>query len=231
MIDFTLWDQLLQKYVKNAQVDYAGWKKESLPLLDQWLLTTQSVSLDSLDSAPGIAFLLNLYNALTIRQVLQKYPIESIRPTVLGVPNMISFLQFFKQSVHTLNGQSLSLDNIEHDILRARYDESRIHFALVCASQGCPGLRSHAYRPDKLNAQLAEDAKTFITNPNKVRYEPTSQTLYCSKIFKWYAEDFLAKADSVVSYIQPYLNVPLPETVRIEYLSYSWQLNDQRMSS
>lgn len=231
MVDFTLWDQLLQKYVKNAQVDYAGWKKESLPLLDQWLLTTQSVSLDLLDSAAGSAFLLNLYNALTIRQVLQKYPIESIRPTVLGVPNMVSFLQFFKQSIHTLNGQRLSLDNIEHDILRARYDESRIHFALVCASQGCPGLRSNAYRPDKLDAQLAEDAKTFITNPNKVRYEPTSQTLYCSKIFKWYAEDFLAKADSVVSYIQPYLNVPLPETVRIEYLSYSWQLNDQRMSS
>ncbi|MEO1636876.1 MAG: DUF547 domain-containing protein [Cyanobacteria bacterium J06631_9] len=236
MIDFTPWDRLLQKYVKNGQVDYTRWKDESLQPLESWLQTTQTVALNSLNEEAQIAFLINLYNALTIRQVLQKYPIDSIRPTILGVPNLVSFLQFFKQSIHSISKQAgklenVSLDNIEHDILRANHNESRIHFALVCASGGCPRLRSHAYFPEQLNEQLSEDAKSFITNSEKVRYEATSQTLYCSKLFKWYEADFLAKADSIAAYIQPYLNVQLPATVTLEYLPYSWQLNDQRISS
>ncbi len=230
MIDFTPWDQLLQTYVKDGQVDYARWQKESMPALDSWLLETQKVNLDTLNQAEGIAFLINVYNAVTIQQVLQKYPIDSIQPTVLGVPNMASFLLFFKKPVYSLNGSKLSLDGIEHDTLRARYQESRIHFALVCASEGCPPLRAGAYMPTQLSAQLEEDTRQFINNPEKVRYDSVSRKLYCSKIFKWYRDDFLTQAASVPNYIQTYLAVELPADVEIEYLPYSWQLNSQPRS-
>ncbi|MEO0647876.1 MAG: DUF547 domain-containing protein [Cyanobacteria bacterium J06650_10] len=231
MIDFAPWDQMLQTYVKDGQVDYSRWQKESMPALEEWLSKMQAVSLDTLNENEGIAFLINLYNALTIQQVLQKYPIDTIRPNVLGIPNWSKFLRFFKTPIYSLGGQKLSLDNIEHDTLRARYSESRIHFALVCASESCPNLRSNAYQPDQLDTQLQEDAERFINNPKKLRYDAAARTLYCSKIFKWYEEDFVAKAESVTEYIQTYLKADLPKEIKVEYLPYSWQLNDQRISS
>lgn len=232
MIDFTPWSQMLQTYVVNGQVDYTRWKKESTQDLDQWLDSLQTTQLKAMDKKSAIALLINLYNALVIQQVLKRYPIGSIRPNVLGVPNWASFLLFFKQSVYTLGDRTLSLDNIEQDILRAQYDESRIHFALVCASTGCPLLRAEAYRPDLVLDQLEADAQRFISDTTKVNYDTASNTLYCSKIFKWYEDDFVATAGSVPSYIQTYLtDVTLLPSVNIAYLPYSWQLNDQRTSS
>ncbi|MEL7228220.1 MAG: DUF547 domain-containing protein, partial [Cyanobacteria bacterium J06576_12] len=95
MIDFTPWNDLLTRYVADGQVDYARWQTESVDRLDQWLKSVSSVQIDPLDEQSAIAFLINLYNALAIQQVLRKYPIDSIRPTVLGIPNLASFLRFF----------------------------------------------------------------------------------------------------------------------------------------
>ena len=228
MIDFSPLDDLLKTYVRDGQVDYSRWQKESIPTLESWLTKAQTIDLEAVSKSEGIAFLINLYNALTIHQVLQHYPINSIRPKVFGIPNWSKFLLFFKRSIHTLNGQTVSLDNIEHDILRDRYTEERIHFALVCASESCPNLRAEAYWPDQLEAQLQTDAKRFITNPTKVKYNATDQILYCSKIFKWYEADFLTKANSIPAYIQSFLGIDLPSDVAVEYLPYSWQLNDQQ---
>ena len=165
--------------------------------------------------------------------MLYQYPIASIRPKLLGIPNWLAFLRFFTKKVYTLNGQSLSLNNIEHDILRQQFLDPRIHFALVCASVGCPLLRAAAYVPDMLTAQLEEDCDRFINNPDKVRYDAASNTLFCSKIFKWYRADFLTVADSVPAYIARYYTAtPLPESVSVVYLPYSWELNrHQRTSS
>lgn len=233
MIHFQPWNALLQTYVsKEGRVDYARWQQASARDLDQWLADHQSIDLETLTREEAIAFLLNLYNALTIQQVLQRYPIASIRPTVLGfIPNWLAFLRFFTRKVYRLNGQSLSLNNIEHDILRQRFLDPRIHFALVCASVGCPLLRAGAYWPDRLAEQLQEDAARFINNPDKVRYAPEAQTLYCSKIFKWYRADFFTVAPSIPAYINGYCQgSELPSGVTVSYLPYSWQLN-QRTSS
>ncbi len=222
---------MLQEYVKDGSVDYARWQQESAKALDEWLESVQSVELEKLDRENAIALLLNLYNALVIQQILQKYPIESIRPHFLGVPNWISFLLFFKKRIYQLDGQALSLDGIEKGILRSRYKEPRMHFALVCASQGCPLLRSEAYWPDRLSAQLEEDTARFVNNPDKVHYAAPERTLYLSKIFKWYQSDFLTQAASIPGYIQPYLTgVQLPDDISLAYKPYSWQLN-QRTSS
>jgi hypothetical protein len=232
MIDFATWDHLLQEYVNDlGQVDYARWQQESSQVLDRWLVAQQPLDWQTLDKDSAIAFLINLYNALTIQQVLQKFPIRSIRPQILGIPNWLSFVRFFSRKLYVLNGQPISLNGIEHDILRQQFKEPRIHFALVCASEGCPLLRAEAYWPDRLSQQLEADAHRFINNAEKVRYDGDRNLLFCSKIFKWYETDFLAVADSIPTYIQRYRpELDFPKTVEVAYLPYSWALN-QRTSS
>ncbi len=232
MIDFTLWDRLLREYVDDqGRVDYARWQQKSMAALDQWLAEIGPIDVQSLDRPTAIAFLINLYNALTIQQVLHKYPIDSIQPQFLSMPNWFAFLRFFTKPIYTLNGQSLSLNTIEHKLLRQQFQEPRIHFALVCASIGCPLLRAEAYIPDRLTQQLEADADRFMHDPDKVRYDVTSQVLYCSKIFKWYKADFLTVADSIAAYIdRHHTAIKFPKTVKIAYLPYSWDLN-QRTSS
>jgi Protein of unknown function, DUF547 len=232
MFDFTLWDNMLREYVNDrGRVDYARWQQASARELDRWLVDVRQTELQALDRDGAIAFLVNLYNALTVQQVLRNYPIPSIRPKVLGIPNWLALLWFFARKRYTLKGQSLSLNTIEHNILRQQFQDPRIHFALVCASIGCPLLRSGAYVPDTVSRQLEEEACRFVNNPDKVRYDPTSQTLYCSKIFKWYRADFLTVVGSIPAYINLYrTGVKLPEMVEIVYLPYSWDLN-QRTSS
>ena len=225
--DFAIWDSLLRQYVNGqGRVDYDRWQKESLLELDHWLMEMSYVDLQGLEKTDAIATLLNLYNALTIRQVLHQYPIDSIRPKILGISNWLAFLRFFTKTVYTLKGQSLSLNAIEHDILRQRFLDPRIHFALVCASIGCPLLRAEAYGPDWLTEQLDEDCDRFINNPDKVRYDEIRRTLYCSKIFKWYKADFLTVADSVAEYCDRYYTAAqIPESATVVYLPYSWELN------
>lgn len=228
-INFQPWQQLLQEYVSvDGEVDYKRWKNnsEAITHLNSWLTSLQTTNLETLEADTGLALLLNLYNALTIRQVLEKYPIDSIRPTVLGVPNWLSFKLFFSNNVYELNGQRLSLDDIEHNLIRKRFTEPRIHFALVCASSGCPQLRNEAYWLGKVREQLEEDAHQFIRNLEKVHYDAQTNTLYCSKIFKWYEDDFLTVENSVLDYIQKYRNQNMLRSAQIEYLPYSWQLND-----
>ena len=112
-----------------------------------------------------------------------------------------------------------------------KYADPRIHFALVCGAIGCPLLRNEAYQGDRLEMQLEEDAKRFINNPDKVYYDAQTRTLHCSKIFKWYKQDFLQVSPSLAEYIQVYLanNIDLDKSVKIEYLDYDWHLN-QRIS-
>lgn len=226
------WDSLLKEYVNDqGRVDYLRWQQESVRELDQWLAAMRPTEWSSFERDEAIACLINLYNALTIQQVLQKYPIASIRPQFLGMPNWLAFLQFFNRKIYTLNGQVVSLNGIEHKILRRKFQDPRIHFALVCASIGCPLLRPEAYLADRLMVQLEADAYRFINNPDKVRYESASQTLYCSKIFKWYKTDFLTVADAIAAYVNHYrTDVELPKTVTVTYLPYNWSLN-QRTSS
>lgn len=230
MLNFTPWNTLLQTYVDDqGQVNYARWQREAAPDLDAWLASLP-VSCDGLAAEESLALLINLYNALVVQQVLARYPFDSILPKVLGVPNWLAFWRFFSRSLYRLDGKSVSLNDIEHGTLRPQFKEPRTHFALVCASGGCPILRNEAYWPDIVEAQLETDAHRFIHNPDKVRYDADAGVLYCSKIFKWYGEDFLRVAPSVPDYIGTYLNPssPLSALTEIRHLTYDWSLNAQR---
>ena len=228
-IDLRIWDELLQRYVDDlGRVNYRRWKAEGADVLRVWLESLADVDLaDFTDADARLALWLNAYNAIAISQVLEVYPIASIRPKVLGIPNWLSFLDFFTRSNTIIGGKKYSLNQIEHAILRPEFAEPRIHFALVCASVGCPLLRRGAYFPESVRTQLEADASRFIHNPDKVRYDAEKKTLYLNKIFKWYGEDFVKAAGSVAEYVGGYLG---PEAAvgdgwAIVFLPYDWNLN------
>ncbi|MEH1870982.1 DUF547 domain-containing protein [Nostoc sp.] len=233
MIDFEPWDRLLRQYVdQQGRVDYAAWKKEQPQAITDWLSCKKNLAFKSNSgNLEQLALWINLYNAFTISTILERYPIKSIRPQILGIPNWLAFLWFFQRRAYSIFGESYSLAEIENSILRDKLQEPRIHFAIVCASVGCPLLRSGAYFPEQVIQQLDEDARRFINNPEKVRYDMESKTLYCNKIFKWYRQDFLKVVPSIPEYIRSYLKTdyPLNASTPISYLHYDWSLN-QRIS-
>lgn len=223
--DFAPWNDLLHRYVDTrGRVDYAAWKRDDPHTISNWI--AQLKLSPDLPNHAQLAVWINLYNAFTIAAILEKYPISSIQPKILGIPNWIAFFSFFFRPHHSICGQRYSLAQIENQILRKK--DSRIHFAIVCASMGCPLLRNEAYCPDHVDQQLEKDAARFINNPDKVRYD--SGILYCSKIFKWYRQDFLKVAPSIPDYIRAYLDCPIDAKTPIAYLDYDWSLN-QRTSS
>jgi len=227
MINFSVWDHLLKEYVNvSGEVDYQRWQIEAKSDLNQWLNSNSNLQLKQLTNEEALTTLINLYNALVIAEVLDKYPLASIRPTFLGIPNWLSFLRFFSKPVYHLNHKAVSLNDIEHKMLRQQWHEPRIHFALVCAARGCPLLRNEAYQPSRINEQLEADAIRFMNNLDKVKYFPESNLLQCSQIFKWYREDFLQVASSLPHYINQHRSSKISTSVSIQYLSYDWRLNE-----
>lgn len=221
-MDFEPWNALLQKYVNDqGRVDYAGWKQEQPNAITDWI-----ASLVWKDPTPNeqLSLWINLYNAFVIEKILPRYPIQSIQPKILGIPNWLAFFQFFFERDRTAFDQKFSLGQIENEFLRTQFQDPRIHFAIVCASIGCPLLRNEAYFPDRVDQQLEEDKIRFIQNPDKVKYD--QNVLYCSKIFKWYRKDFLSVAKSIPEYINP----EIPSNTQISYLNYDWSLNQAATS-
>jgi hypothetical protein len=221
-VDHSLYGDLLKKYVKkNGQVDYAGFKSEEATL-DQYLDLLHSVDIKSLSDNEQFAFYANVYNAWTIKLILTKYPdISSIKS--LGIFNTGPW----KKKVVRLKGQTISLDHIEHDILRPRFKDPRVHFAINCAAKSCPPLRSEPYTGDRLDQQLDDSTRAFINNSNSYRLE--GQNLYVSRIFKWFSEDF---NEDALSFFRKYATGEFKRNldtnsvkIRVKYLEYDWSLN------
>jgi hypothetical protein len=191
------WTALLKKHVvlvdggKASQVRYAGLQQERAVLKD-YLATLSKVApaeFDAWSKAQRMAFLVNAYNAFMIEKVLARYPdIRSVWDygKVFGNP--------FKDRFFPLLGDARSLDWIEHETLRkpGAYDEPRVHYAVNCASIGCPMLREEAYVAARLSAQLEEQARRFLSDRSRNRYDPASGRLEVSRIFDWYREDWAA---------------------------------------
>ncbi|MGA0023248.1 MAG: DUF547 domain-containing protein [Burkholderiales bacterium] len=193
--DHKAWDALLKKHVvlidggKASQVRYAGFAQEPAAL-KTYLGTLSKVSAQEFSgwSKPQqMAFLINAYNAYTVEKILTRHPdIRSIWDfgKIFGNP--------FKDKFFKLLGRDFSLDMIEHETLRkpGAYNEPRVHFAVNCASVGCPMLREEAYVPTRLDAQLEEQTRRFLSDRSRNRYNPQSNTLEVSEIFKWFSEDW-----------------------------------------
>ena len=218
-----LFRELLQKYVADGNVNYAGFKSEETKL-DQYLDQLQNVDPDTLSRNEQYAFYANAYNAWTIKLILTKYPgIDSIKE--LGIFNTGPW----KKKVVRLSGELVSLDHIEHDILRPRFKDPRVHFAINCAAKSCPPLRSEPFVAPKLDQQLDDATRSFINNPNNYRLE--GRDLHVSRIFKWFSEDFSEDPlGFFLKYADPELKEKLentPEKINIKYLAYDWSLNGE----
>lgn len=220
-VDHSIYGELLQKYVKNGEVDYRGFKKEEAKL-DQYLNILEKTETNKLSPKEQFAFYINAYNAWTIKLILSAYPgLKSIKE--LG--NVVK--SPWKKKIAHIDGEVLTLDNIEHDILRPRFKDPRIHFAVNCASKGCPPLKSEPFEGDILDNQLTEMTELFINDP--VRYRLEGNTLYVSRIFKWYAKDFNG---DIQGFFIKYAKGELLETlnknqkaIKVKYLKYDWSLN------
>jgi hypothetical protein len=182
-----------------------------------------------------MAYWINAYNAFVLHEVVKNYPVESVRDLKFGFGTL-----FFKRRRLVAGGKRYSLDDIEHGILRRRYPDARIHFALNCAAASCPHLRREPYVAEKLEAQLEDAALAFIQRQENVWMR--GDVLFLSALFDWYKEDFLRDAAksggraSVVDYVSRYLPAETAERVRkesprIEFYNYDWALNDAATAS
>jgi hypothetical protein len=238
------WQKLLAQHVKpinnghSSQVDYAGMKMDRAQL-KAYLAALGSVDKDVFAqwSAPKqLAFLINAYNAWTVEFILTAYP------DLASIKDLGSFFSSpWSKKFIPLLGETRSLDNIEHQLIRGdnKYGDPRIHFAVNCASIGCPALREEAYSADKLEQQLTEQTVRFLTDTSRNRFNDSSMEL--SAIFKWYGDDFtlgFRGSNSLPTFILLYheaLNLTpaqqallKSENMDNKFLNYDWTLNAAR---
>ncbi|MGB3076569.1 MAG: DUF547 domain-containing protein, partial [Chitinophagales bacterium] len=158
---------------------------------------------------------INLYNAATIQLVLEHYPLKSIRDIANGKPWDDAFI--------SVGEKKYALNNIENDVLRKKFTDPRIHFAINCASKSCPKLLNGAYLPDRLDVQLNSMTKLFINDASKNKI--TATQIDISEIFNWYQKDFIQKG-SVINFLNEWSATRISTTASIHYLNYDWSLNE-----
>ncbi|MBT9392627.1 DUF547 domain-containing protein [Hymenobacter sp. NST-14] len=214
--DHSAFDRLLKKYVNGqGRVNYPGFRSEEKTFNAYLAQLSRNPPAATAPRAEQMAFWINAYNAYTIRLILDNYPLKSIKD--IGEP--------WKKEFFSIGGQKMSLDNIEHGILRKQFNDPRIHFALVCASISCPPLRPEAYSAARLSAQLDDQARAFLNNPGKNRITAASAQL--SSYFDWYKDDWNADGQSVVKWVNRYSKTRITDNTNIGYLDYNWNLNAQ----
>lgn len=217
--------------------------RSSLDRTQQQLADLNAVQLRSLSELDQIALYLNAYNLFTLAAVTDHYPIQA--------SGWLASFRFPASSIRQIDGvwdelrwqlanDRLTLDEIEHEVLRKRFSEPRIHFALVCASKGCPKLRREPYRGVELGRQLDEQVRSFLADASKFRVDRDSEVVELSPIFKWFAEDFvrasgigaISEEEAVRAFIGRYNSGPdqsfvTDEAKALRYLPYDWSLNDR----
>lgn len=231
-VDHSTWDGLLRKYVSDrGLVDYAGWRQNAADMraLDDYLNSAGCVDLKKPASTESqLAFWINLYNAMTVKGILRDYPVASIK----DLQSHLGGYHIWKDLLITVDGRHYSLEQIEHEVLRPM-GEPRVHFAIVCASIGCPKLRNEVYTAARLNEQLTASARDFFADPQKFSADARSRTVSVSPILKWFAEDFGADQSKQLQTIRLYVpaqaqSVLESRSARVRYVGYDWSLNDQK---
>jgi len=224
---------ILELGVRDGGVDYAalGKKRAELDAYRVGLHARTPKELAGWESEERLAFWINLYNASILEAVLAKYPIESIND-LSKKDDSIWDRPIIPMPAHHPGDKkrSLSLNNVENDIVRPLFEDPRIHAALNCAAASCPPLQAEAFVAEHLDAQLEAAMRSFVNDPLRNRYEAKKGAAGLSKIFDWFASDFVDAEGSVKAFIQKYIkgDGKWLRTARIEFLEYSWELNDRK---
>jgi hypothetical protein len=217
--DHSTWDSLLAEGTKDGLVDYRFFERNR-PRLDQYLADIAAAELSTLEGDQLMALLINAYNAYTVQSILDHPGITSIRD-IDGVWDTRS---------HDVGGHQLTLDNIEHNILRPIFKDPRIHVAVNCASQSCAPLPPWAFAGEELEQQLDDWTRSFFNNDKYTRIE--GDKLMLSKLLDWYGDDFLLpeadpRADSLIAFVALYNDevASRQDSLEVEFLDYDWGLN------
>ncbi|MFD2791113.1 DUF547 domain-containing protein [Arenibacter sp. H213] len=214
-LDHSLWNELLQKHVnKSGDVDYKGFKIDRDPLEKYLEYLKNHKPPESAGRQEKLAYYINLYNAATVKLIVDNYPLKSIKD--LRNP--------WGQDVVAMGKEIISLGDLEHKILR-KMDEPRIHFAINCASYSCPKLLNQAFTASNLETLLEQTAIDFIND--KKRNVLATDEASLSEIFKWYKKDFTS-GGSLVDYINKYAREKVDSKAKITYLTYNWTLNEAK---
>jgi len=235
-IDHSTWNDLLRRYVdEDGGVDYQQWHANAVDVkrLDEYLAALSAADpAAKATSDARLAFWINAYNAVTIKGILREYPTSSIRN---HTAKLFGY-NIWKDLMLHVGSQQHSLDEMEHNILR-KLGDPRIHFAIVCASKGCPRLLNEAYLPDQVQQQLEANAIDFFSRPENFLHHPSDGQFELSAILKWFGEDFGADQSAGLKKISRWLpddgaqQAAATGRGRIDYLAYDWTLNERSEAS
>ena len=182
-----------------------------------------------------MAFWINAYNAYTLKVICDHYPVKSINDLSSGgkVLGTAFHTTIWDKEIVVINHKNTSLNNIEHKIIRPVFKDFRTHFALVCASKSCPALRTEAYEGSKLAQQLDDQARIFLSDDFKNRFDVVARKATISKIFDWYKKDFGNDESEVLMAISKFLPDQIkksiqsaPDKWKVDYTNYDWSLNE-----
>jgi hypothetical protein len=217
-ISHEAWNALLKKHVSaEGKVNYKGFKADRTKL-NAYLKTLEATTPSgSWSKQEAMAFWINAYNAFTVALILDHYPVKSINEIQQNgkKPWDIAFIK--------IGGKSYTLNHIEHEILRKRYADPRIHFAVNCASFSCPPLLNEAFTADNLNAKMEALAKAFVNDP--LRNKITAQKVEVSQIFNWFKDDF-TKNGTLIDFLNKYSKTKISSSAKVSFLPYNWSLNE-----
>jgi hypothetical protein len=231
VVDHGAWELLLSRYLQPASAGqptlfrYAAMSAADKESLAAYIRTLEGTRVSSLNRREQAAYWINLYNALTVRLIVERYPVASIRDIRLG--GLFSGGPW-DAVLARVEGEDLSLNDIEHRILRPIWNDPRIHYAVNCASLGCPSLQARAYSGANLESLLDKGAREYINSPRGVRLEGGRLTL--SSIYSWFAEDFGGGRAELFTHLGRYAEPALAASLksyagRISY-DYDWKLNE-----
>lgn len=242
--DTATYGKLLEKYVSASSsgihlVDYASWKKNDADkaALSAYLDSLKEQKPSAMTKDEAHVFWINLYNAETLKIVIDNYPVDSIRDIKSEGTSLLDFKAFFgpwRTKVATVEGKHYSLDDIEHKTIRPTFKDARSHYALNCASIGCPNLKLTPWSAATLEADLEAAASDFVNHPRGVTVSPDGK-LNVSSIYVWFEEDFGSSDQAVIGHLQKYakpdLATRLDGKTKIASDSYDWALNDQKSAN
>jgi len=222
-ISHSMYDALLKKCVSTTgKVNYQGFIKDKTQFAQYLQLLSNNPPQQNWSKDEQLAYWINAYNAFTIQLITQHYPLKSIKDIgssiaipFVNTPWNIKFIRIGKETY--------DLNNIEHDILRRKFNEPRIHFAIVCASVSCPKLLNEAFTGAKINQQLDAQARSFINDPS--RNKISANRIQTSEIFNWFKGDF-TKNGSLISFLNKYSKVKINANASVSTLDYNWNLNE-----
>lgn len=221
-VDHSTWGKLLEENIKNGKVDYTGFIASKADFEEYLNLLSTNPPQDSWSKNERLAYWINAYNAFTVKLIIDNYPLKSIQDLhpFIKIPGIRTV---WHQEFFEIGGEPESLNDIEHEILRKKFEEPRIHFAINCASISCPDLRAEAYTASKIEQQLAEQTRLFINDTSKNKLSKDKAEL--SKIFNWFSKDFTQQG-SLLQFINQYSNTQVSEKATVDYLDYDWNLNE-----